>query len=139
MAGINIVLDPGTTITDLQKWQAKMANLMPFLLAIGTKISEQYKNNFSQAPWTPLAAATLTRKQYGGFPMDILVRTGAMRDAAESGSWQSEGSDTAVLAVPGYSSFHFDGTAHMPARDYAFLPDSFMSVAEQVFAEFLNA
>lgn len=134
-----LVLDPGTTIIDLQRWQAKMGDLSPFLLAVGAKVSEQYKNNFSQAPWTPLAAATITRKQYGGFPLDILVRTSAMRDAAEGGAWTMAGKDTAVLGVPGYSTFHFEGTGMMPARDYAFLPGSFGSVVEEVFAGFLDA
>jgi hypothetical protein len=115
----------------------KLGNLATFLREIAALISQQFEFNFNSAPWPPLAAATIASKQAQGYPLDILVRTGAMKDAATSGAWRVS-SELAELGVPGYSGFHFEGTSFMPARDYAYLPDSFGEQAGAILQEYLS-
>lgn len=142
MLTVTITVDPGDSIVFLQQLAARMQNLDEFLLMLGEKISEQISFNFDSAPWPPLAAATIARKQAGGYPLEPLVRSGQMKEDATSGLWEASnlgGVAKAVLYGPGYSFYHMDGTDFMPARDFTFLPDSFENTIESTFEAFINA
>lgn len=52
--------------------------LVPIIVDIET---EQFATEGRGNPWRPLAASTLEEKRRLGFPDDILVRTGALRDS----------------------------------------------------------
>lgn len=133
-----VTVDSAAVIAELDRMTMKLSNLAPYLKMLSEIVSQQFEYNFNAQPWPPLAAATIVSKQAQGYPLDILVRTGAMKDAAISGNWQVTNSE-AKLEVPAYSGFHFEGTSMMPARDYAFLPTSFVGQAMIVFEEFIGA
>ena len=144
---MNVVmtLDPGSTIRHLNVVADAIAtDLVEFLIGVGELISEQIDYNFRSNDWPALAPATLARKQAQGYPLDILVREGYMKDDAISGEWSSSGSAAGIgavasLEVPGYSAFHFESTEFMPERDYAFLPDSIGPQVQQLFSWWLDA
>src|SRR5919106_225230 len=123
---IVITVNPGTTIEHLERLQDYLADdLNIFVEDVGNLITDQMSFNFSSSPWPPLAASTLALKQAYGYPLDVLVRTGAMKDDATLSPWlvtEKGGDIVGEIDVPAYSEFHFEGTRFMPARDYAFLP-----------------
>ena len=140
---VQILVEAEDTISDLEALQSKFENLDEFVLMVGELWSSQMEFNFSSNDWPPLAAATIARKQAEGYPLDILVRTKAMKDQAVGGEWsasQMGNTATAVLGLTDYSRFHIDGpTRWMPQRDFTFLPDKFGEQVEIIFYEYLDA
>ena len=139
-ANITLTLDPGEVPGDLERIAHLLSNLDEWLLIVGGLVSDQMSINWSEASWAPLAAATILKKQTQGWPLDILVETGALRDAASGGAWsasQMGGSAEAVLEAPGYGEFHITGTSYMPARDWTFLPASIVNDIEDSLVVFL--
>lgn len=72
-----------------------------------------------KTPWKPLARSTLAEKMRLGYPADILIRTGELRDSLSKRPLPVErlrphemeaGTDV------GYAHFHQTGTSRMPAR-----------------------
>ena len=68
----------------------EMKNWYPEFRKTGTMLLKTFKDNFATdggmlgKPWKPLAGTTLTQKARLGYPADILVRTGKMRDSFRS-------------------------------------------------------
>ncbi len=142
MLSFTITVNPGDTITTLERFVARLNQLDEFLLDLGQVVSDEMAVTFSTAPWPPLAAATIAQKQAEGMPLAVLIRSQEMYGAAVGGLWQATGGGTdaeAVLEVPGYSGFHFEGTSFMPARDYAMLPNDFGAQTLDAFMGFLLA
>jgi len=111
---------------DMFELESKLQDMTPFLEAVGEIVNTELASNFATGAFVPLASATLARKAAEGSPMDILVRSGALKDAAGTAPWSvSSGGGGAIAekGVPGYGGFHLDGTQYMPVRDWAFLDD----------------
>ena len=105
-------------------------------------VTEYITRNFEDAPWPPLAMATIELKERYGYPFYPLVRSGNMKEMATGGDWKITGGGSrwkASLPVPGYSNFHFTGTRFMPRRDYALLADSIESEIADILEGYLFA
>lgn len=148
--GIIIRFNPGTTIEDIEQISARLQSLEVALLEIGLLLSDAMAANFMTAPWPPLKESTIQRKRAAGYPLDPLIRTRAMSGAATGGEWSAGrlggGSFRATLDVPRYSLFHmpkdvggFAPTKFMPARDYAFIPDSYVPQAVDILHDWITS
>lgn len=123
VAGFTIIVTHGQDIPgDFFDLESKLSDLSPFLEQVGEIINTELASNFATSAFPPLAATTIARKVAEGGPLDVLVRSGALKDAAGTAPWQVS-SDVAQKQVPGYGGFHLDGTTFMPVRDWAFLDD----------------
>ena len=87
----------------------------------------QSEGSYGAGGWTPLAPTTIMRKSSGGYPMDILVRTGDLRDAMTGrGTAKVEiirPKGMVVGTTLEYARFHQRGTRRMPARPIIALPE----------------
>jgi phage gpG-like protein len=68
--------------------------------------------------WQPLAQSTIVDKKRRGHPMNILVRTGELRDVLTGGGGGGEEVKPlqAKAVMPFYGALHQQGTSRMPAR-----------------------
>lgn len=110
----------------LSRFGEDCKDLRPAFKQIATSFRQIEAKQFSSqggygsGGWTALRASTIARKERGGYPMDILVRTGALRD-----SLIERTSGTVIdiqplklslgTSVP-HAIFHQRGTRHMQAR-----------------------
>lgn len=137
---ITITINVGSTLSDLERIKYLLENLDIWLLDLGVIVSDEIKINFDKSDWEPLSATTIARKVAGGYPLEPLIRTEAMMQAATGGEWSASKSGKgaiAVLGLPGYSEFHMDGTSYMPARDFTFLSSDFLGKLEDSLAGYL--
>ena len=80
----------------LQGIQKDFKDWTPEFKKIGDTLLKTFKENFGTAgsllgePWQPLKPDTLVAKTRSGYPPDILIRTGKMRDSFKSMSGQYE-------------------------------------------------
>lgn len=74
----------------LQGVEQEFKDWTPEFRKVGNMLAKTFKDNFQSEggmlgkPWQPLAAKTLREKRRLGYPDDILVRTGKMRDSFRS-------------------------------------------------------
>jgi hypothetical protein len=140
---ILMIFHPMGTIERMEQLSSRLNSLEVPLLEIGAFISDFMAFNFLRAPWPALRETTIQRKRAMGFPIDSLVRTGAMKDAATGARWSAGrlggGSFMATLEVPGYSKWHWEGTRFMPERDFALIPEEAGSKMVDIIEEYLNS
>lgn len=105
-----------------------------------SKIDELFdlQQNPWGAPWAPLAPKTIHDKIVHGYPLDILVRTGAMRESLTL----SVEKDEAKITIDEPAHFHQFGTNRMPVREIfpvrggaADLPDQWARDIEEFVLE----
>jgi phage gpG-like protein len=100
-------------------------DLRPALAAIFRDWEDRVDKQFSSegsamgTPWEPLADSTLAQKAAGGYPPDILIRTGALRASFKGGSdhvsdIRRDGGEWGTTDPKAL--FHQHGTSRMPAR-----------------------
>lgn len=101
----------------------------------------QSAGGYGAGGWTPLAPSTIERKQRSGYPLDILVRTGELR---ESLSGRGKGSIETIqplemhLGTSSHSAvFHQRGTSRMPARPVIMLPEEQKTRWHKIIHKFL--
>jgi phage gpG-like protein len=92
--------------------------------------------------WQPLADSTITRKESGGYVMDILVRTLALQESLTStGAPGSVNYMTPTSVFMGtdipYAHFHQYGTSRMPARPVVSINIETVALWEQILNEYL--
>jgi phage gpG-like protein len=93
----------------------------------GERQQFQSEGGYGAGGWVPLAPSTIERKEKGGYPMDILVRTGELRQAmaGEGGAAIEEirPLEMRLGTTLAYARFHQKGTRGMPARPIIMLPE----------------
>lgn len=84
------------------------------------------EGGYGSGGWKPLAGSTVVDKQRKGYPMDILVRTGDLRDAMTGGKSGYDNVEPMELRImmPWYGRFHQKGTSKMSARPIVQLTES---------------
>lgn len=90
--------------------------------------------------WAKLAESTLKDKQRKGYPFDILVRTGELRDAMTggAGSEAKVTKDSLTVMAPWYWKFHQKGTRRgLPARPIVQLTEDDKTRWSKIFHEYL--
>lgn len=109
----------------LQGMRERSQNLIPAWEAFVTwwarENRQQWRGNGTRwgRTWAPLAPSTIREKRLKGYPLDTLVRTGALRRdltvrplGFESYAQQAVSAGTRIS----YAKFHQRGTSKMPAR-----------------------
>lgn len=90
MANLELVFSiEGETelIRRLQGVDKDLKDWTPEFKKIGNMLLKTFRHNFSTkgrtlgSPWAPLKPSTIAEKMRLGYPLDILVRTGLMRDS----------------------------------------------------------
>lgn len=127
--GVEIVLSPPIEfiLKQSKSFQRQLVTDLPELFTMfgpvmGEIESEQWATE-ARGSWAPLAPSTVEQKAREGWPPDILVRTGDLRDSLTDPARALEvhlveatyGTDVS------YAGYHQDGTDRMPARQV--IPD----------------
>jgi len=85
------------------------------------------QGDYGAGGWQPLASTTIERKERGGFPLDILVRTGALKESLAGKTGHTieviKPLEMQVGTTLPYARFHQEGTGIMPARPIIMLPE----------------
>lgn len=76
------------------------------------------EGGYGSGGWGPLASSTIEEKQRGGFPLQIMVRTGDLRDVmtgVKSGYEDIKPLEMKIMMLA-IGKYHQTGTKRMPAR-----------------------
>jgi phage gpG-like protein len=93
MAGLTLSFSiEGETalLRKLEGVEQEMKNWYPEFRKTGDMLQKTFRDNFDTEgsmlgkPWQPLAVTTVTKKARHGYPPDVLVRTGKMKNAFRS-------------------------------------------------------
>ena len=97
------------------------------------------EGGYGSGGWAPLAPVTVEQKARAGYPYDILVRTGDLRDAMTggSGSEAEVTKDSLKVMMPWYGKFHQQGTRRMPRRPVVQLQEADKTRWSKIFHEYL--
>jgi phage gpG-like protein len=84
------------------------------------------EGGYGSGGWKPLAASTIVDKQRQGYPLDILVRSGELRDVMSGGKSGYDEIKPLEMTIwmPWYGMYHQRGTPKMPARPVVQLTES---------------
>lgn len=103
--------------------------------------AEELAANFAAegrpAHWQELALSTIKKR---GSAHPILQDTGALEGSTQD--WTISGSGqtmVATLSTPGYGGFHVTGTRFMAIRDWQFIPDSVLDLADDILSAWITA
>jgi len=107
----------------------------------GEKRQFESEGHYGAGGWTSLAPSTLERKARGGFPSNILVRTGKLRT-----SLISSGGHGVEIVFPlsmkigtdlEYAIYHQRGTSRMPSRPIIQFPEEQKTRWHKIIHKFL--
>lgn len=127
MADVSIRLEPpvGFIMRQSGAFRRALENLVPLWERFErtlVSIEQERFDTRGYGDWPALAASTLAQKAAHGFPLDPLVRTGALRDSLTSFGHDQSASQKGPqqfvwgTSVP-YAQYHQeDGTPRMPQR-----------------------
>lgn len=101
----------------------------------------QSAGSYGAGGWAPLLPGTVERKARGGYSMDILVRSGALRDAM-AGRGIGAVKEIRPLSMRvgtnlNYARFHQKGTTRMVARPVIMLPEEQKTRWHKIIHRFL--
>jgi hypothetical protein len=120
--GVSITLSPPLEFIMRQsgRFRQQLANLEPLWERFKPIMGEIEAQRFAEAGpgWAPLAESTIRQKAAAGYPLDPLIRTGALRDSLTQ---ESAAAKTTRLTMEwgsgvDYAKYHQEGTPRMPQR-----------------------
>lgn len=107
---------------ELLRFAERVADVSPVMEEIATQEREAAAKRFDEhgPGWAPLAESTLAAKASAGYPPDILVATGELRDSLSKlggAHFEIVTPDSLTMGTSDeIAGFHQDGTSRMPAR-----------------------
>lgn len=113
--GLQIVIEPPIQFIERQSAELALAlaDLMPLwerLIPIMGDIEREVFSTRGHGSWPPLAESTIAQKSKHGYPLDPLVRTGALKNELTSGSAHHITPDSMVYGTDlDYAHWHQDG------------------------------
>lgn len=121
---VRVRLEPPLSFIHAQSgaFRRELMNLEPLWERFSTELSAIEQERFDTrgyGAWPELAASTLAQKAAHGFPLDPLIRTGALRDSlTDPGTAGADrGPKHFVWGTDiEYAQYHQDGTEKMPQR-----------------------
>ena len=145
---IDFIPLPAILINDFDKLGLDIRSFRePLKRSIQEVVGPSMHENFAvggRPPWEPLHERTVDDKAAGGYPEDILVRSGDLAQVAgQLNLWTIDGPggearSTGLPERVHYGIFHQSGTRFMPQREWAVIQEEDIDRIVEVFDEWLG-